>query len=171
MSKRKLVVMIKLRGKEKYVIALNLLTDSAGQKMGKTEGNMVSLDDSSTTTYGKIMSWSDDLISLGYELCTDLSDAQIEKNIKQGPKMAKMGLARAIVTLCFSKAEAVKAEDDFVAKFQKKEMPKNLKVFKAKKDLKFADFLVNHGLVKSKSEFKRLVESGSISLNDEKITD
>ena len=64
--------------KDKSVIAMKLLEDNTGKKMGKTEGNMVSFEDSYLDVYGKVMSWNDSLILKGFELCTDIPMSQIK---------------------------------------------------------------------------------------------
>ena len=51
-----------VKNKEKFVIATKLLTDSSGVKMGKTEGNMVSFVDNNFEMFGKVMSWTDDMM-------------------------------------------------------------------------------------------------------------
>ncbi|MDB5254739.1 MAG: Tyrosine--tRNA ligase, partial [Candidatus Nomurabacteria bacterium] len=67
-----------LKNKEKFVITTKLLEDNNGKKMGKSEGNMVSLIDTPEDMYGKIMSWTDGLIIPGFELCTDYTPSQVQ---------------------------------------------------------------------------------------------
>jgi tyrosyl-tRNA synthetase len=63
-------LMRKMKNKEKFVLTTKLLTDPTGKKMGKTEGNMINLDDDAKDMFGKIMSWPDEL------MVWDLSCAQ-----------------------------------------------------------------------------------------------
>ncbi|MDP2362914.1 MAG: tyrosine--tRNA ligase, partial [Ignavibacteria bacterium] len=72
-----------LKNKEKFVLATKLLTDPSGKKMGKTEGNIINLDAEPEEMFGKVMAWPDDLIALGFELCTDLKTEEIEKISEQ----------------------------------------------------------------------------------------
>ena len=58
-------LMKKMKNKEKFVMALKLLADPSGKKMGKSEGNFIALDDSPKEIFGKIMSWPDSLIEIG----------------------------------------------------------------------------------------------------------
>jgi tyrosyl-tRNA synthetase len=93
-----------LKNKEKFVITTKLLEDNNGKKMGKSEGNMVSLLDSPEQMYGKIMSWTDGLIIPGFELCTDYTMDQIsfvKEELKKGinPRDIKMRLAYEIVLM------------------------------------------------------------------------
>ena len=60
-----------LKQKEKFVLTAKLLADPDGKKMGKSEGNMITLDDAPDQMFGKVMSWTDGMIADGFELCTD----------------------------------------------------------------------------------------------------
>src|SRR3989344_1813220 len=70
-------LMKKMKNKEKFVLAVKLLEDPTGVKMGKTQGNMVSLADPAPAMYGKIMSWPDELIHLTFEICTRVAPDEI----------------------------------------------------------------------------------------------
>ncbi|TSC72766.1 MAG: hypothetical protein G01um101470_282, partial [Parcubacteria group bacterium Gr01-1014_70] len=72
-------LMKKIKNKEKFVVATKLLTDGAGAKMGKTEGNTVALTDSAADMFGKVMSWPDSMILAGFELCTRVPVEEIKK--------------------------------------------------------------------------------------------
>ncbi len=158
-----------MKNKEKFVIAVKLLEDNSGKKMGKTEGNMAALSDSPEEIYGKIMSWTDGLIASGFELCTNVSMSEIEvikKDIisgKANPRDFKMRLAREIVSIYHGEKKAKQAEENFVNTFQKNEIPDDIENIKAEKnDLLIDLFLVNK-IVASKGEFRRLVDGGAIT--------
>src|SRR3989344_5956540 len=70
----------KLKSKEKYVLTTRLLTDQSGKKMGKTEGNLIALDEEPKEMFGKVMAWSDEMIALGLELLTDTPMHEIQTN-------------------------------------------------------------------------------------------
>ncbi|MDO8590635.1 MAG: tyrosine--tRNA ligase, partial [bacterium] len=70
-------LMKKLKNKEKFVVSMKLLVDPSGKKMGKTEGNMVCLNDKPDVMLGKIMSWPDTMILPAFELCTAVSTSDI----------------------------------------------------------------------------------------------
>lgn len=167
-----------IKNKEKIIIAMKLLTDSSGRKMGKTEGNMITLSDSSNEMFGKVMSWTDEMIISGFELCTDLSMKQVkqmEKDLKRGvnPKELKVRLAKEIVKIYHGENAAEKATAAFSAAFQKREAPLEIEIVKIKKGQKLGDVLLRQGLVKSKTEFSRLVAEGAVSVigSEEKIKD
>ncbi len=154
--------MQKRRGQEKFVLAGKLLVDGAGKKMGKTEGNMVMLSDQPSEIFGKVMSWPDELLPLGFELCTRLPMADQSALIADNPKLAKMQLAREIISLLYGSAEAQLAEEHFVNTFQKKEIPESIEEIVIESGELLGDALVRAGIVASKSEFRRLVEQGGI---------
>lgn len=151
--------------KDKAVISMKLLEDNNGKKMGKTEGNMVSFEDSSEEMFGKVMSWNDSLISIGFELCTFLEKNEIPNF--QNPKDSKMQLAFEIVSIYHSEQKALKAKQDWISKFEKKEIPED--VLEIKFEENSLDLLVNNNLVDSKSKARALFEQGAImSLSEKK---
>ncbi|OGZ18984.1 MAG: tyrosine--tRNA ligase [Candidatus Nealsonbacteria bacterium RBG_13_42_11] len=160
----------KMKNKEKFVLATRLLTDSAGKKMGKTEGNLVSLDTPSGEMYGKIMSWPDSLIKVGFEILTDVPLDEV-KNFLNKPREAKARLAREVVATCHSKEKALLAEKEFNRVFKEKELPTKIPEINIKdKNLNILDLLVKTKLVSSKSEARRLVLQKGIKI-DNKIQD
>lgn len=157
-----------LKNKEKFVIATRLLVDSGGQKMGKTEGNMVSLDQTPEDMFGRVMSWGDDLVIHAFEIVTDVSMNEIKKMSEAfsggaNPKDIKTRLAREIVKMCHGEKEAEKAEQNFENTFSKKEFPVEAKVLKVSKEEKIIDILVGNKIVESKTEFRRLIDVGAVS--------
>ena len=164
--------------KEKFVIATKLLVDPSGIKMGKTMGNMVTLEDAPADMFGKIMSWTDGMILPGFELCTNVSKEEIEK-IKgelaggANPKDVKVRLAKEIVKIYHSTEEADKAEENFEKTFKEGGLPENIDEVTAKNGEALSDISLKAGLVKSKSEFRRLIEEGAVSdaTTGEKIND
>lgn len=146
----------KIKNKKTFVLTLKLLTDPTGKKMGKTEGNVINLNEKPEEMYGKIMSWSDEMIDLAFELCTDVSLKELKKIVN--PRDKKARLAREIVEICHSKKTALKAEREFEKIFKKKELPTVIPEIKIKeKALNILDLLVTTKLVFSKSEARRLI--------------
>ena len=168
----------KIKNKEKVAITMKLLADTTGKKMGKTEGNMVSLSDSAQEMFGKIMSWTDGMIVNGFELCTDVEESEIEV-IKSSlldsavnPKDLKVRLAKEIVSTYHGKKAADAAELDFINTFAKGDVPENLPEYTASKEVVLSQVLLEKGIVESIGEFKRLVKEGAITVDDgKKITD
>lgn len=178
--------MQKRRGKEKYVFAMKLLVDPTGKKMGKTEGNMITLDDASEKMYEKVMMWGDEMIVSGFELCTDvpIEEVQaIEKELKDGktnPRDVKMHLAREIVTLYHGAVAAKKAEENFRKVFQAKGIPDGIRnvvfgnstsISTSSSTSTITTLLVETELVASKSEARRVVEQGGVKVDNKVVRD
>lgn len=161
-------LMKSIKDKEKFVIATKLLTDSQGKKMGKTEGNMVSLDQDADDVFGKVMSWGDNLIIPGFEIVTDVSleeIATIKSSIDSGsnPKDYKIRLAKEIVGMIFDSELAQKAQVNFEKTFSKGEIPGDIQTVTIPKDSYVRDMLVKEGIVSSNSDWKRLIDSKAVS--------
>ncbi len=164
--------------KEKCVIAMKLLTDSSGKKMGKTDGNAVSLDQSPEDMFGKVMSWSDDLIVTGFELITDKSLSEIEEiknRLHQGenPRDLKALLAFSLVESIHGNEYALRAQESFENTFKKGEVPNDIPTISGEKGAVIKDIIVREGIVSSNAEWRRLIESKAVSYveSEEVVTD
>jgi tyrosyl-tRNA synthetase len=169
-------LMKEIKHKEKAVLATKLLVDASGKKMGKTEGNMITLSDAPEDMFGKVMSWTDGMILPGFELCTDVSDAEIAeitKRMKKGenPVEFKRRLAREIVTSFVSSKAAEEAEAQFAAIHQKGEVPEDVPELKVAGELPLVDALIEAKLVASKSEARRQIEQGGVKVDGEIVKD
>lgn len=165
-----------LKKKEKFVLAMKLLEDSSGAKMGKTTGNMVALDEKPEEIFGQIMAWTDGMIMPGLELCTDIPVDEIEKmkqDMKDGrlnPRDAKARLAKAIVGVCHSAKEAERAEKEFENVFKGKKSPADIPVCRVSADkAKLLDLIMKAKLTTSRGEAKRLIQQGAVRLDDKTI--
>lgn len=154
----------KMKGKETFVLATKLLVDPTGKKMGKTEGNMVNLDESPKEMYGKIMSWPDNLISLGFELCTRVPMAEAKKITN--PRDAKARLAREIIKIYHGQKAAELAEKEFEKVFKEKQLPSEIPSVKiSEESLPILDLLVKTKMASSKSEAKRLILQKGVKID------
>jgi tyrosyl-tRNA synthetase len=163
--------MKKMKNKEKFVLSTKLLVDPTGKKMGKTEGNMVNLDDSPNDMFGKIMSFPDELILVGFELLTDLSQEKIEllKTDLGGnlnPRDAKADLAFEVVKQLHTEQAATDARDNFDKTFRDKQMPEDIREVKPSlRKMQLVGALVEFGLAESKSQAQRLIEQGGVKID------
>ena len=158
-------LMMAIKKKEKFVMALKLLTDSGGKKMGKTEGGAVNLDENPNEMFGKIMSWTDTLLERGLEILTDIPQGRI-KEILKNPREAKAILAKEIVAVLRGRAAALKAEKEFNKVFREGGAPEDMpEVRIAEKSLAIIDLLVAAKLAPSKAQAKRLVEQGGVKID------
>lgn len=168
----------KIKNKEKSCITMKLLADTSGKKMGKTEGNMVSLLDSNIDMFGKIMSWTDDMILNGFELCTNISEEEFEsikrlvQNGESNPRDLKIKLAYEVVKIYHGEDKAEFARQNFINTFSKGEIPENIQEIGVPAGTPLGLILQNEKLVASAGEFKRLVKEGAINTTEgEEIQD
>lgn len=155
------------------VMTVQLLEGTDGkEKMSKSIGNTIDLNDSPKDMYGKTMSIPDDLILKYFTLLTDVSLKDIEgfgKGMKEGanPRDYKVMLAKELVSMYHSKEKAVKAEQEFDAMFKDKKNPTEMDKFKIKKegDFTILEVVAESGLVTSNSEARRMIEQGAVKFD------
>ncbi len=143
------------------------------QKMSKSLGNYIGIDEPPSEMFGKIMSISDDLMWRYYELLTDSTIGEIEvmKTSGENPRNLKVNLAKLIIKDFHSSQAAIKAEEDFNRRFVKKEIPDEIEEkLTYASSYKLVDLLVQARLVESKGEAKRLIEQGGVKINGEKVS-
>ena len=151
------------------------------EKMSKSLGNYIGINEDASIMYEKVMKIPDNLIIKYYNLCTDIHPDQIEK-IKQrlengeNPRDIKMELAKEITTLYHSKEEAGKAEDIFKTAYQKQQAPEDtpelfFDVSMENVGQAIIDAIMLSGNYKSKAEIRRLMKQGAIKINGERVTD
>jgi tyrosyl-tRNA synthetase len=160
--------------KDKFVITTPLLTDSAGNKIGKSEGNVIGLSDKPEELYAKIMGLSDNVIIKAMEYLTDIPMVEIkeiEKKLKDGqnPILFKKMLAYEIVKDLNSEENAGKAEDSFKKVVQEKEVPDDIETLRMTKNNPLSKFVIEQKLVESMGEWKRLIEQHGVTIDEERI--
>lgn len=161
------------------VLSFDLLEGIDGkEKMSKSLDNYIGIDDTPSEMFGKTMSIPDELITKYFLLCTDISMSVIEGYTRDmvtgvvNPRDLKMVLGKELVTIYHSKKSAEKAEENFIATFQNKEIPKDVSEIKVRKGNLLVDVFLENELVSSKTEFRRLIDEKAITNLDtnEKIT-
>jgi tyrosyl-tRNA synthetase len=163
------------------VITMPLLEGLDGvNKMSKSLGNYIGINEPPGEIYGKIMSVSDELMLRYYELLSDLSLLELEKlktGIKSGevhPMDAKKALGREIVERYHGSSAAAMAEENFVKRFRENQVPDHMESVclnvEGGKAL-LCKVLAEAGLVKSNSEGRRAIQQGGVKVNSEKISD
>ena len=157
------------------IILSNLIMGTDGRKMSSSWGNTINLFDSSRDMFGKIMSMPDELIMSYFEHCTRISledVREIEKFMQSGdmnPRDAKIRLAKEIVNMYHGEQEANVAEQYFVNTFSKQEIPENIPEYEVQLDETLESFVSRAGLATSKSDARRKIEQGGVSLDGEKM--
>ena len=154
-----------VKGKDKFVLTMKLLTDSSGKKMGKTDGNAVFLSDSAKDIFGKVMSWPDGVINQGIE---SLTDFPLDYFSVHGPLATKKILAFEIVRQVHGEKAAKTAQGSFEKTFQEK-TPE----FKQTATLKstLAKTITPFTSRKSMSSAKELIKQKGVDVNGKVITD
>ncbi len=141
------------------------------EKMSKSLGNYVSLDETPEDMYGKLMKVPDELMAKYFECLTDLEEEMYEKEIQNDPRKAKGLLAFEITKELQGEAAAKQGETDFVNKFIKKDLTENIKEVKIAEDLGIIEIVKLANANLSNSEARRLVTQGAVSLEGQKITE
>ncbi len=150
------------------------------QKMSKSLDNYIAVNDPPQEMFNKVMSISDELMCRYYQLCTDLSAADIErlrKDIAEGkknPMNAKMELARLIVTDFHSAQAARDSAEGFSRVFQRGLTPDEIdekKLLVSDRRVRLTKLIADLGMANSVTEASRLVTQEAVSLNNDKVSD
>lgn len=159
------------------VITVPLLEGTDGvDKMSKSLGNYIGISEPAKDIYGKTMSIPDNLILKYMELVTDIPSSDIknyEKAINDGdnPKTYKSILACELVRLYHGDEEASKAEEEFARIFSSHGIPDDIETILINEGDNIANIIFTCMPSESKSQIKRLIQQGSVTIENEKITD
>lgn len=159
------------------VFLVPLLAGTDGRKMSKSFENTVDFVDPPQEMYGKLMRMSDEVLPDYFACLTDLPEndltaLQLDMQMgKLNPRDAKMRLAREIIAQFYGKEGALAAEAEFVKVFQRRELPTEMQTATIAAGASVSDFLVASGLAASKSEARRLIQQGGVSVDGTKMVD
>jgi len=157
--------------KPQDILTTMMLLGLDSRKMSTSWGNVINVSDPPDEQYGKIMSMHDNQIVNYFGLVTDVEEKVIAayakelKSKKTNPKFIKEKLAFEIVKKYHGAEAANKAAKKFEALFSKKGTIKGLRDFKVLRRISAVDFVFRSGVVKSKSEARRLVEQGGFDVD------
>lgn len=153
------------------------------EKMSKSLGNYIGVNEKPEEMYGKVMSIPDELIIKYFELATDIHPDEIEEirkaldSGKTNPRDIKMKLAHEITLLYYGNIAAEEAQKSFISVFQKKEMPEDMPTITIN-DRMLVDgkidiikIITTAGFATSNSEARRLVAQGAVRINGVKVND
>ena len=168
-------------GQESQVVMTTPLLEGLDgvQKMSKSLGNYIGINEAPKEQFGKVMSLSDELMFRYYELLTDvpLADlARLRKDIAAGqrhPMDVKADLAGHIIANYHGAAAAEAARDEFNRVFRKRETPEDIetKEISISLPVRLTKLLASQNLAPSITESQRLIESGAVHVNSERVTD
>jgi len=165
---------------QQIVITMPLLEGLDGvQKMSKSLGNYVGINDPAKDIFGKIMSISDELMWRYFELLSfrPLSEIkQFKQDINQGanPRDIKFLLAGEIVERFHDAPAAKRAKEDFIGRFQKGAIPDDMpemEIASAQSHMSIANILKDAGLTKSTSDALRMIRQGAVKIDGQKVSD
>ncbi|WP_190600530.1 tyrosine--tRNA ligase [Candidatus Vesicomyidisocius sp. SY067_SCS001] len=167
----------KQAGQEQQVIlTMPILEGLDGvQKMSKSLDNYIGINALPDEMFGKIMSISDDLMWRYFELLSFQSLEEItdlKQTIVQGknPRNIKFVLANEIVTRFYNINIAKQAQQNFINRFSKNQIPNKMNEFSFKAGIKIANLLKDTGLCFSTSNAYQMIEQGGVKINNIKIT-
>ena len=159
------------------IITTPLLVGTDGvEKMSKSYNNYIGISESPDEIYGKSLSIPDNLIYTYFKLATDISNEELkeiklqleDRNIN--PRDIKRKLARTLVKTYYDEKSAKEAEEGFDKIFIKKETPDEIPEHKiSNKTMNIIDLILEVNFAPSKSEARRLVTQGGVSIDGEKI--
>ncbi|CAM4062819.1 MULTISPECIES: tyrosine--tRNA ligase [Vibrio] len=163
--------------KPQAVLTMPLLVGLDGEKkMSKSAHNYIGVSDAPSDMFGKIMSISDVLMWSYYELLSFRPLAEIEQfkaDIENGknPRDVKILLAKEIIARFHSQADADAAEQEFINRFQKGQIPDEMPEFEFEVGRPVSNLLKEAGLCASSSEAMRMVKQGAVKMDGEKVAD
>ncbi|HEV7681819.1 MAG TPA: tyrosine--tRNA ligase [Pyrinomonadaceae bacterium] len=161
-------------GQEAQVAVITPLLEGTDgvQKMSKSLGNYIGIDEPPAEMFGKVMSISDELMWRYYELLTDFSLEQLTalrqtaKDGERNPRDLKVELAKRIIADFHSQEDATHAEEEFVRIFVRKEKPEEIEERTVPSgNWEIKQLLVELGLASSKSEARTLIQQGGVYLD------
>lgn len=164
------------KAKEKFVVAVKLLTNDEGKKMSKSEGGVIAIDDTPQDMFGKIMSMGDGMIISYFTYVLDATEdelASVKSRLNSGenPRDIKMELAERVVGLYHDKEAGEKARAHFVQVFQEHSAPEEMDEVQIADGTALVDILVNTKLATSKTNARQLIEQGGVRLGNEVVKD
>jgi tyrosyl-tRNA synthetase len=164
--------------KPQDVFMTAMLDGTDGRKMSTSWGNVINIADEPEEQYGKVMAARDEVIIQYFKLATDVPLEEVgehERSLAAGanPKDIKQALALAIVKRYNGEKAAAKAAENWEKMFSKKDIENaeipELKISSQPKDI--LELVMDSGVVASKSEARRLISQGAVSVNGESRKD
>lgn len=143
------------------------------QRMSKSTGNIVPINTGADDMFGKLMSVPDSAMGIYMRLVTRFSPpeiAQIEKDVASGalhPRDAKMKMAKEIVSIFYSEAEAQAGQDNFIKMFQQKEIPDEMPEYELQSGQTVVDVILAANMAESKSKARQLIDQKGVRLDGE----
>lgn len=165
---------------QQVVLTMPILEGLDGvQKMSKSLGNYIGINDAPDDMFGKLMSISDELMWRYFELLSFRSIEEIvalKSAVAEGrnPRDVKFELAHELIARFHNESAADQAQASFIARFQKGALPEDIPettVSAGEDGMPIANVLRESGLVQSTSEGLRMLKQGAVKLDGAKVSD
>ncbi len=160
------------------IVTMPILVGTDGhEKMSKSLGNYVGLNDFPNDMYGKLLSIPDDVMPRYYKYALFYDEPSLEAltaELAAGtlhPRDAKRRLAREVVARYTSPGTAAKAEEEFDRVFIRKDAPEEMDCHTVTDATAVVDLMVELGMAGSKGEARRLIQGGGVSLDGQRVED
>jgi tyrosyl-tRNA synthetase len=164
--------------KPQCILTMPILEGTDGiEKMSKSYGNDIGISDSANDMYGKTLSIPDNVMLSWFTLAADADNQYIEvveeklKNSNVNPMELKRDLARKIVSLYYDEKIALDAENHFNQVTVSKGMPDEIQEYQLKEEDLLVNIIADSGLLKSKSEARRMIKQSAVKIDGEAIKD
>ncbi len=162
--------------KPQIVLVMPILVGLDGtEKMSKSKGNYIGVNESADDMFGKVMSIPDELMANYFTLLTDRPTREIEQLTdadKTHPRQAKVQLGKDIVAQYHGPEAGEAAEAEFNRVFAEKQVPTDMPTVQlADNPVAIVELIVSAGFAESNGQAKRLVKQGAVSIDGEKVTD
>ena len=164
--------------KPQSILTMPILEGTDGiEKMSKSYGNDIGISDSANNMYGKTLSIPDDIMLSWFTLAADVDDQYIKeieikiKNNNVNPMELKRELARKIVAMYYDEKIALDAESYFNRVTVSKGMPDEIEEYQLKNDDLLVNIIADSGLLKSKSEARRMIKQSAVKIDGDTVKD
>tara|TARA_S200000501_G_C20872196_1_gene764836 strand:- start:3941 stop:5152 length:1212 start_codon:yes stop_codon:yes gene_type:complete len=160
------------------IITTPLIEGTDGiEKMSKSYGNDISLNDSPNDMYGKTLSIPDEQIEKWFVLAAD-ADENMVQSIREklndpnvNPMLVKKELARSLVELYYDKEKALYAEENFQNVIIEKNIPQDIPIYSLNEEDLIVNIIFVSGMLKSKGEARRMIKQGAVKIDGDTVND
>ena len=164
--------------KPQCILTMPILEGTDGvEKMSKSYGNDIGISDSANDMYGKTLSIPDNIMASWFTLAVDAEDSYVDEISKKldsnsiNPMELKRELARKIVSIYYDENKALEAENHFNQVTVSKGIPDEIEEFKLTEDELLVNIIADSGLLKSRSEARRMIKQSAVKIDGKTVSD
>ena len=164
--------------KPQCILTMPILEGTDGvEKMSKSYGNDIGISDSANEIYGKTLSIPDNIMPSWFTLAVDAEDSYVDEISKKldsnsiNPMELKRELARKIVAIYYDENKALEAENHFNQVTVSKGIPDEIEEFKLTEDELLVNIIADSGLLKSRSEARRMIKQSAVKIDGKTVSD